>query len=105
LKNEPEKLLKIKDRSSKTGQNEAKKQAGHHTENKQKPRKRHANEPENEAGHVAENKGLAKNEPEKESVIRPPGNQLNPTPEALQPVADRDGKISPQGLCGQNQAP
>jgi hypothetical protein len=59
LKNEPEKLLKIKDWRTKTNPNEPKNEAGKLL----KTCRCGKNEPKNEAGHVVENTARIKNEP------------------------------------------
>jgi hypothetical protein len=61
LKNEPEKLLIIKDRPPKTNPNEPKNEAGKLL----KTGSCGKNEPKNEPGHVVENKRWIKNESER----------------------------------------
>ena len=64
LKNEPGKLLKIKDKTKKRTGNEAETKLPNLLKIKKEPKKRTENEPENKAGHIVENKGSLKNEPE-----------------------------------------
>jgi hypothetical protein len=68
FENEPERLLKTKDRRQKRTENEPKNEA----EKLLKTRTCGKNEPKNEPGHVVENKRWPKNEPESKTCWKPP---------------------------------
>jgi hypothetical protein len=93
FKNEPEKLLKIKDRGQKTNPNKPKNEA----EKMLKTRSCRKNEPKNKAGHVVENKRPPK-------IARDPLRSCSALARELRPTASQSRSLTgpplPSRPCG-----